>query len=213
MRRGLRFVIGSLILIVMLSAIGRSGSDRGATPIAPASAREAAEVATSEPVEPSMQHAGRQQIAQQGRWRPHQWRDEMSDFDNIRFSVEAENTIPSSFRLGQLRPVFVFRCQDNRTAAYVDWQRFITTGRINDGHRVRFRIDDRSPVTAQWKMSTNYEATGLWRGRAIPFLRELLGAERLIVETVPHGDNVVRANFDSSGIDEAITQISERCGW
>ena len=151
--------------------------------------------------------------AEPGNWFMAEARDEMTDFQNIRASVLAENTIRDRFSRGPINPILLVECRDNETMIYVNWRRYITTGGIYNQHTVRYRIDEQQPVTAQWQVSTSHDATGLWRGRGIPLVRSLRDSTRLIVETTPYGDNPVRATFDITGINEVAAAVSERCSW
>lgn len=148
-----------------------------------------------------------------GEWMRSERQSEMTDFMGLFFSLQSENTIPDSIGRDRLRPMLMIRCLENRTALLVNWGRFITTGNIYDQHSVRYRVDDREPVTAAWRMSTSYEATGLWRGSAIPLLRQMRGATRFIVETTPHGENAVLARFNVTGFDAVVSEVAERCSW
>lgn len=146
-------------------------------------------------------------------WRMREWSDPMSDFENVAFHLDATETV--YFDFGSSRPTLTIRCLDDRTAIYVGWYHYITTGGIYSSTPVRYRIDDQPPVDAQWNVSTNYESTGLWRGQGISLLRQLhsVNAQRLLVSTVPHGDNAVLATFETDGIRDVIQTVSERCSW
>lgn len=148
-----------------------------------------------------------------GEWRRIEQQSEMTDFMDLYFRVDAENTIPDMFGARNIRPTLWVRCMENRTAIMVDWRRFITSGGIYNQHPVRYRIDDRQAVTTNWAMSTDYEATGLWRGNGIPMLRQMRGATTFIIETTPHGDSTVRARFNIVGIDAVAADIANRCSW
>ena len=47
----------------------------------------------------------------------------------------------------------------------------------------------------------------------IPFLRELLVRERLVVGTEPSRGARLIAEFDTAGAREALAPIAEECGW
>lgn len=148
-----------------------------------------------------------------GDWRRHTDVSEMTDFENLYFGLTSENEVSDTIGHRRVKPRMFVRCQENKTAVGVDWMRFITSGDLNDRVKVRWRIDDRDPVTERWVMSTNYETTGKWRGSGISMLRGWTGAERFIIEVTPHGENTIRARFDVSGIDAVLWEISERCSW
>lgn len=60
-------------------------------------------------------------------------------------------------------------------------------------------------------MSTHYEST--FARQPAAFLRSLKGQTRLIAQTIPHGSSAVEAEFDLTGIDEVIADVSRRCAW
>jgi len=148
-----------------------------------------------------------------GNWRKSERTSEMDDFKNVYFSVRADEDIPRSHGMGTVRPTLLIRCMENRTTIYVNWGRYITTGGVYINHQVRYRIDDRDPVQANWSISTNFESTGEWRGRGISLLRSMKGATRFLVETTPYGENSVLASFDVTGFDAAAAEVAERCHW
>ncbi|NBG95085.1 hypothetical protein GTQ45_05010 [Pyruvatibacter mobilis] len=137
----------------------------------------------------------------------------MNDFRNLSFSVDSQEMVPSQFGFGGQYAKLTISCIENRTNIYVNWRRYITTGGIYNNHSVRYRIDKNSPRTEKWSMSTDYEATGKWRGSGISLIKRLKGASSFLLETTPYGDNTVRARFDIKGINQVVEQIANRCGW
>jgi len=146
-------------------------------------------------------------------WRLREWTDPMSDFENVAFSLDADS--PVYFNHGSRTPSLTIGCFDDRTAIYVDWRGFITTGGIYSATQVRYRIDEQTAVDASWGVSTDYEATGLWRGRGTSLLRQMhqVDMQRFLVSTIPHGDNSVLATFSTSGNRDVLQTVSERCHW
>lgn len=148
-----------------------------------------------------------------GGWVEREVIDPMTDFEGIAFSRLAEDTIRTGFR--STRPLLTISCLDDSTAIYVDWQTYITTGGIRGRTPVTYRVNDGGAVNVQWHLSTNFEATGLWRGQGIGLLREIYraGDGRFLVQTTPYGENDVLAEFTTTGIREVIETVSERCNW
>jgi len=145
-----------------------------------------------------------------GGWINNVTRDPMTDFENSVWRVTALNTIPDGM-LGSTRPAMIVRCRDDTTELYIDWGRYISTGDLYNRHSVTTRIDDAPAVRADWSLSTDFEAT-FTRG-AIGFLRTMRGAVRLLAETIPFGSSAVRAEFNITGIDEVVADVSSRCHW
>lgn len=144
-----------------------------------------------------------------GEW--HSWTDTNKFTDRLDAftSVEAKNTVQmNSYKT--TRPRLYIRCADNTTALIVSFDGFLTSGETY----LRYRIGDRKPATARWDVSTNYESAGLWRGaQSIPFIKSLFGEERLLVEVTPHGESPVSAEFNITGIEEAVSDVRKFCNW
>jgi len=64
------------------------------------------------------------------------------------------------------------------------------------------------------KMSASGKAFGFWQGdKAVPFVKRLLSAKRLLVETTPFGARPVLAEFPVEGLNEAVAPLRKACGW
>jgi type VI secretion system protein VasI len=149
-----------------------------------------------------------------GEWDIQTRQSEMTDKVEVFLSTDSIIEIPNNFNIGTVRPTLWVRCADNKTAILVDWHRYITTGGLDNEQAVRYRIDDKPARTATWGMSTNFEATGLWRGgTSIPIVRQMLSAKQMIIETTPYGDNAVQARFDISNLEKYIEHVANACGW
>ncbi|MBC7282640.1 type VI secretion system-associated protein TagO [Hoeflea sp.] len=144
-----------------------------------------------------------------GEW--HSWTDTNKFTDRLDAftSVEAKNVVQmNSYKTA--RPRLYIRCTDNTTALVVNFGGFLTT----DETYLRYRIGDRKPATARWDVSTNFESAGLWRGgQSIPFIKSLFGEERLLVEVTPHGESPVSAEFNITGVEEAVSDVRKYCNW
>lgn len=144
-----------------------------------------------------------------GLWYVRREASPMTGQNNVTAALPAEHEVPiRSYRT--TRPKLYIRCHENVTAVLIDFGALITTDRTS----LRLRIGERPPRTAVWRMSTDYEAAGLWRGgEAIPFVKSLLGQPRLLVEVTPHSESTKLVEFDLTGIGEAVKPVREECGW
>lgn len=134
---------------------------------------------------------------------------QMTGQNNVTADLRAEYDVPiRSYR--RTRPKLVIRCHENVTSILVDFGAFITT----ESTALRIRIGDKKPQTAIWRMSTNYEVAGLWRGgEAIPFIKSLHGQKRLLVEVTPHSESTMLVEFDLTGIENAVAPVRATCSW
>ncbi|MEW6092256.1 MAG: type VI secretion system-associated protein TagO, partial [Pseudomonadota bacterium] len=85
-----------------------------------------------------------------GRWRVSTDINKFTDREDVYASVDAKDEIRArSYRTS--RPTLFIRCKDNTTSIIIAFGAYITT----DTARLRLRIGDGKPVTANWRMSTN----------------------------------------------------------
>src|SRR5215475_14377917 len=138
----------------------------------------------------------------------------MDDSQSVFLVTESVNPVPGTLEVNTVTPTLTIRCHENKTALYVNWQRYVTTGGIYSEEQVRYRIDDAPPKTATWNLSTDFEATGLWSGgSSIALIRQLIKAKRFLIEVTPYGSNTIRAEFDITGLDERIGDVQKACNW
>ena len=138
-------------------------------------------------------------------------RSAMDDSLTVILWTGAEEPMPKEFG-GSTVPRLVVRCHENRTSIYVDYDQYITTGDVDDEHQVRYRIDNRKPVSVHWGVSSDFEALGVWRG-AVGLVQEVSGAEKFIVQTIPYGRSAETTTFDVSGLDKRLAPLAKACNW
>jgi type VI secretion system VasI family protein len=138
-------------------------------------------------------------------------KDAMSDFENSVWVVGSSTEISSQLGINNVTPTLFARCSDSKTNVFVNWDRFITSGGVDNEQQVSYRIDDKKVVRTDWLMSTDFEAT--FSNNAVALLKALKGGKQLRVSTIPYGDNEVQASFDITGIDVVVADIAKRCGW
>lgn len=90
----------------------------------------------------------------------------------------------------------------------------MTSSRYNDYGDVTYRLDDAPARTKGFTESTNNRSLGLWRGnQAIPFAKEMLDHDEMLVRMTPYGESAVTARFRISGLREAIAPLRAACAW
>lgn len=149
-----------------------------------------------------------------GEWSISERRSEMTDFQNIFASLSSENQVWHQYdfqrRTGRAR--LLVRCMDNRTALTIGMDgKFLAD---NGGYgSVSVRIDDATARTYRFRESTDNMVLGLWRGSAIPLLKNLIGAEEVRFEITPFNESAQVMRFDVRGIDNVIARVRDRCSW
>ena len=102
----------------------------------------------------------------------------------------------------------ILRCKSDKTEVYINWRDFLGS----DSVRVTTRIGSEEAETKTWGLSTDNEAT-FYPDNDIRFIKQLFGNNRLVAQTTPYNESPVTAIFDISGLEDAIVELREVCGW
>lgn len=161
--------------------------------------------APAEPVTSSTESDGT------GAWRVRTTTNPIDDTQTVTLSLAAET---GTSRSGY--PVtFIARCKSNTTEAYVAWGDFLgddSNDVYAESKRVTVRIGSGQAREERWGVSTDRNATFApsWAGN---LLKELLDEERLVLQTIPYGENPNTAIFDVSELRGVLGQLAETCNW
>ncbi|MDO6966995.1 type VI secretion system-associated protein TagO [Rhizobium alvei] len=150
--------------------------------------------------------------AQSTKWVVQNEVSKLTDKKLVFMSVESEDIVTCSF--GRQSKVFLnLRCADNRTSVMVSSECQMVSNIPGYG-TVDYRIDQHPARSVEMDQSTDSRALGLWSGSsAIPFIKQALGGKKFIVKFTPFGSSPVTAEFDITGIDDAIKPLREECKW
>lgn len=77
---------------------------------------------------------------------------------------------------------------------------------------VTSRVGSAEPRRLRWGMSTTNQATFYPESR-IALIRQLMTAERFVVETTPYRETRIMAEFDAGGLAEQIAPLRRACNW
>jgi type VI secretion system protein VasI len=104
-------------------------------------------------------------------------------------------------------------CRENTTSLWIGFGECFMSSVQGKG-RVTYRLDTDSAKNRNFRESNNNMALGLWDGgQSIPFIKEMLGHEKMFVRATPFSDSAVSAEYKISGLDEAIEPLREACNW
>jgi len=106
----------------------------------------------------------------------------------------------------------VLRCDNGTTAMYVSHGCYAPPTARDSLLPVQWRVDDGDVEDRDFQTSTNDQAFGYFTGGQL-LIRDLFDAERLIVRFSPYRDPPVTIVFDVTGIDLAVRDLREACGW
>jgi len=149
-----------------------------------------------------------------GKWGVRVEKSDFKDTTDVYMSVASDDPINCGRISGPRYAQLYLRCQENSTAIYISTQCHLTSSRYNDYGSVDVRIDDARSRKIPMDSSTSNDSLGLWSGgRAIPFIKTMLGGDIMLVRFTPYGESPVTARFQISGLDEAIKPLRESCGW
>ena len=146
-----------------------------------------------------------------GKWQVSRTTNPLDDSPTVLLQLKADS---GQSRFGE--PVFfVARCRSNTTEAWIVWNDYLG----DDSHDVydewkyvTLRIGDAPASEERWNLSTDNEAT-FAPGWAGDLLKRIRGADQLVVQTIPYGENPVTAVFDTRGLDVVLPQLAETCHW
>ena len=146
-----------------------------------------------------------------GSWRVRTETNPIDDTRTVILSLTAES---GTSRGGKL-VTFIARCQSNRTEAYAVWGDYLgddSRDTADEWKYVTVRVGSNAAREEKWSVSTDREATFVpsWAGN---FLKEILDEERLVLQTIPYGENPVTAVFDVSGLRGVLGELSRTCNW
>lgn len=83
-----------------------------------------------------------------------------------------------------------------------------------DYDRVTYRLDKEKAKTIPMEVAKGHKAIGLWSGaKSIPFIKEMFGHDKMVVQITPYQKGPVTMEFSISGLEEAIKPIREECKW
>lgn len=137
---------------------------------------------------------------------------EMTDDTNVFISVASDEAVDCGW--STQKTTLMLRCMENTTSAYFVTGCHMTSSRYNSYGDVTYRLDDKNSKTLSFDESTNNRSLGLWRGnQAIPFIKSLLGHDRLLVRMTPFSENSFTVSFNISGLENVIHPLREACHW
>lgn len=95
------------------------------------------------------------------------------------------------------KPTLFLRRTGGTDEVFVTWSDYFADERV----KVTHRVGSSDPVTRSWGVSTDNTAT-FYPGDATAFVKELAGAERLVLRTTPYDASPITAIFRVHGLRE-----------
>ena len=135
----------------------------------------------------------------------------LDDTINVYLRIESDEHIRG--RSGSSGPMTMHvQCRENTTMFYVHFN-----GLFMSDHRhgtVTYRLDDKPAQKRRFQESNNNKALGLWNGgSSIPFIKQMLGHKKMLVQGTPHSESAVMATFTIEGLEQEVEQLRKSCNW
>jgi type VI secretion system protein VasI len=149
-----------------------------------------------------------------GTWKLTTESSRLIDQVDVFLTTESRQLAPLDFGRPQ-RAQFEIRCRGNVTTAlfWIGGNYMSDYGRYG---QIVYRVGDQQPRTLQARVTGDSEYIGLLNGSAaIPFIKQLIGADELLIRVRPinQSDTPIELEFSLVGLDEAIAPLRESCGW
>lgn len=116
----------------------------------------------------------------------------------------------ASFAFPQLHTI-VMMCREGTTSFSIRFGNNLVFA-SDGGDKVTYRIDDRPAVTHRFHVSHTKDSLSLGNG-AVPFIKTLLGAKKLVVRISPYRQDDITNEFRLDGLEEKITPLRRACRW
>lgn len=142
-----------------------------------------------------------------GAWRIHKDTNPIDDTKTVTLALTATT---GANQFGQ-EPVLLARCQSNQTEVFANWKTYL--GEDSDGQkRIIVRIGEAPATNEYWGLSTDREAVFApgWGG---DMLKKMISSDRLVLQLTPYGENPITAVFNTTGLDVALKELADTCGW
>lgn len=189
-------VIGGVaaLVAVALGFMSRGVATPQASTAPPPTTRPVPAPRPAEPIEPSRWTNG-------ARW--------VSDRKSVAFELKSSNRV--NVWMGQVQPLLIVRCMQNRTEAFVYTD---TAARIEPGSEdrsVRVQFDDEPYTDEHWPDSAEHK--GLFAPNPETFTQRLMNARILRFQFTPHNAGTAEIQFSVAGLREMIEPVQKTCGW
>lgn len=148
-----------------------------------------------------------------GAWSVQIKKSDFEDTTDVYLQLASEEAVGCGQFRAPETATLVIRCMENTTSIF-----FATSCHLTSGHGgygdVDVRLDEEKSFTIAMDESTNNRSLGHWSGgKAIPFIKKMVGKKRMIIRFTPYNESATTAAFNLIGLDDAITPLRESCKW
>lgn len=144
-----------------------------------------------------------EELSLNGKWETNASVNQIDDTETAFAILEATSGVG---RYGN-KVRLIARCKSNKTEVFVNWDSYLGM----DSTDVVSRIGANKAEKRSWLLSTDRNASFI--PKPIQFLKQMMEADKLVLQTVPYGQNQITAIFDTTGLSNAIIPLREACNW
>jgi type VI secretion system protein VasI len=154
----------------------------------------------------------------EGKWRVTQQVSKIDDSPEVFVAVEAADPLPGPEGRTSTG-ILMISCREGNTDVFLNFGEHAMTPKDAGAARdavatVTTRVDKNRARRIAMRPSRDRKALGLWSGRrAIPFVKDMLGATRLFVRASPPDEAALDMEFEIAGLDAAVKPLRQACRW
>jgi hypothetical protein len=129
--------------------------------------------------------------------------------------VSVRSREPVSCRWNDGEPVrMTVQCVNDATSLVFETGCYMTSSRFRNYGEVLMRTDEDEAMVVPMEASPDHTSLGLWGGeKSIPLIRQMIGKSTLTARMAPYSERPFVAEFDISGMGEAIADLRAECKW
>lgn len=137
----------------------------------------------------------------------------LDDSKSVFVSLSSENQIPTVYTLSSGPAILLLRCQEGTTSVLFGFMDHFMAD-IQGYGRIDFRIDAAKGSRLSAEADTSNKFLGLWSGkRAIPFIKSLFGAKKLLIRATPFNEAPLEVTFNVTNTEPAVAELRKACRW
>lgn len=149
-----------------------------------------------------------------GDWSTRLDKSKFEDTTDVYLSVRSNDTVDCGGFSAPERITLYLRCQENTTSLIIATSNCHVASGFGGYGQVDMRTDGDKARTVSMVESTHNRSLGLWSGgKAIPAIKRLFGKETLLVRFTPFNESPVTAEFNITGVENAVETLREACNW
>jgi type VI secretion system protein VasI len=153
----------------------------------------------------------KEEVVGSGDWLVRMETSQMDDSENVFLTLYSDEQTNCPYKSG--RHSIHMACRENETNLWIRFGECFMSS-IQGKGQVTYRLDTEQAATRNFRESNNNMALGLWNGgTAIPFIKKMIGHDRMIIRATPFSDSTVTGEYNIAGLEEAVQPLRDACNW